>query len=149
MKDIENKISLWMEKNSHKFIRISIGIIFFWFGALKFFPGVSPAQDIAITTISMLTFNLMSAAVIINGLAIWEVLIGIGFLTGRFMKVALVLLFAQMLGTFAPIFLLPSEIFNAVPYAPTLEGQYIIKNIVVVSAAMVVASGVFGKGNSQ
>jgi uncharacterized membrane protein YkgB len=142
---IEAKVSLWMHKRGHLLLRISIGIVFFWFGILKFFPGVSPAQDLAIRTISLITLNLLSAKFIIVGLASWEVIIGIGFLTGRYMKPILILLFVQMIGTFAPVFFFPNEVFNAIPYAPTLEGQYIIKNIVIISAALVIGGKTFGQ----
>jgi uncharacterized membrane protein YkgB len=143
IKQIEAKASAWMHKHGFLLLRISIGIVFFWFGILKFFPGLSPAQDLAIRTISLLTLNLISGKTIIIGLASWEVLIGIGFLTGRYMKPILVLLFIQMAGTFAPAFIFPSEVFNAIPYAPTLEGQYIIKNIVIISAALVIGGKTF------
>lgn len=140
---IEAKASVWMQKHGLLLLRISIGIVFFWFGILKFFPGLSPAQDLAIRTISIISFNLLSAKFIIIGLASWEVIIGIGFLTGKFMKPILILLFLQMVGTFAPAFFFPNEVFNAVPYAPTLEGQYIIKNIVIISAALVIGGKIF------
>lgn len=127
----------WMSRNGLFLLRISIGIVFVWFGVLKFFPGVSSAQDLAIRTIEMLTFGLVPEVIIINGLALWEVVIGIGLISGKFMREILLLLFLQMIGTFTPIFLFPSEVFNHIPYAPTLEGQYIIKNIVIISAAIV------------
>ena len=130
-------ITGWMNKNGLFLLRISIGIVFVWFGVLKFFPGVSAAQDLAINTIKLLTFGLVPEVLIINGLALWEVVIGIGLITGKFMRETLLLLFLQMMGTFTPIFLFPDEVFNHIPYAPTLEGQYIIKNIVIISAAIV------------
>lgn len=126
-----------MNGNGLFLLRISIGIIFIWFGVLKFFPGISAAQNLVIRTIELLTFGLIPQVIIINGLAAWEVLIGVGLLSGKFMKATLLLLFLQMIGTFTPIFLFPSEVFNHIPYALTLEGQYIIKNIVIISAAMV------------
>ena len=126
-----------MDRNGLFQLRISMGIVFVWFGVLKFFPGVSAAQDLAIRTIEMLTFGLVPEVLIINGLALWEVLIGVGLIWGKYMKATLLLLFLQMIGTFTPVFLFPSEVFNHIPYAPTLEGQYIIKNIVIISAAMV------------
>ena len=129
--------SRWMNRNGLFLLRISIGIIFIWFGVLKFFPGISAAQNLAIRTIELLTFGVVPQVIIINGLAAWEVLIGVGLVSGKFMKATLLLLFLQMIGTFTPIFLFPSEVFNHIPYAPTLEGQYIIKNIVIISAAMV------------
>jgi uncharacterized membrane protein YphA (DoxX/SURF4 family) len=137
---IEVGAGRWMKRNAYTFLRISIGVIFLWFGVLKFFPGFSPAQDLAIRTISQLSFNLISASSAIIILATWECLIGLGFIGGRFQKVTLLLLFLQMLGTFTPIFLFPNEIFTVIPYAPTLEGQYIIKNIVIVSAGFVLGA---------
>ncbi|WP_026474426.1 hypothetical protein [Alkaliflexus imshenetskii] len=127
----------WMSRNGYLLLRISIGIIFFWFGFLKFIPGLSPAQELATRTITLMTFELIPDVFIINGLAFWEVLIGIGLITGKFMRETLLLLFLQMAGTFAPVFLFPNEVFTRIPYAPTLEGQYIIKNLVLVAAGIV------------
>lgn len=138
LNEIDASMTKWMNRNGLFLLRVSMGIVFVWFGALKFFPGVSAAQDLAIRTIELLTFGLVPKVIIINGLALWEVLIGVGLIWGKFMKATLLLLFLQMIGTFTPIFLFPSEVFNHIPYAPTLEGQYIIKNIVIISAAMVI-----------
>ncbi len=134
---IDPIITEWMSRNGLTLLRISIGIVFVWFGFLKFFPGLSAAQDLAIRTITLLSFGLIPDFIIINGLAFWEVLIGIGLISGKFIRETLLLLFLQMAGTFAPIFLFPSEVFAFFPYAPTLEGQYIIKNLVLVAAGLV------------
>ena len=77
-------------------------------------------------------------------LAVWEVLIGLGLIFGKFFRTTLLLLFLQMLGTITPLFLFTSEVFTQIPYAPTLEGQYIIKNIVLISAGMVIYGTVRG-----
>lgn len=130
-------IRAWMQRYGYQLLRISVGIIFFWFGLLKFFPGLSPAQELAIKTIRVMSFGVIPDFVIIKGLALWEVLIGAGLMTGMFMRTTLLLLFLQMSGTFAPIFLFPTEVFSHIPYAPTLEGQYIIKNIAMISAGIV------------
>lgn len=137
-------ITTWMSKNGLTFLRISIGIIFFWFGVLKFFEGLSPAEGIAIRTIDTLTFHLLPEKVIIVGLATWEVLIGIGLLLNVFMRETLLLLFLQMIGTFTPLFLFPSDVFHVFPIALTLEGQYIVKNIVLISAGIVLGATVRG-----
>ena len=134
---IDPIVTEWMSRNGYLLVRISIGIVFVWFGFLKFFPGLSPAQELAIRTITLLSFELIPDFIIINGLAFWEVLIGIGLISGKFMRETLLLLFLQMAGTFAPIFLFPNEVFTHFPYAPTLEGQYIIKNLVLVAAGIV------------
>ncbi|WP_462319108.1 hypothetical protein [Marinilabilia sp.] len=127
----------WMQRYGLLLLRISVGLVFFWFGFLKFFPGLSPAQDLAVRTISTATFDLIAEPLIINGLALWEVLIGLGLISGKFMRETLLLLFLQMPGTFLPVFLFPNEVFTQIPYAPTLEGQYIFKNFVLISAGLV------------
>ncbi|HZK07871.1 MAG TPA: DoxX family protein [Bacteroidales bacterium] len=140
--NIDKRITSWMAKYGLLLLRLSVGVIFFWFGILKFFPGHSPAQDLAIRTIDLLTFGLIPGSISIYLLASWEVLIGIGLLTGIYMRITLFLLFAQMLGTMSPVFLFPHEVFTRIPYAPTLEGQYIIKNLIIISAALVIGATV-------
>jgi len=139
---VDKRITSWMSKYGLLLLRLSVGIVFFWFGILKFIPGLSPAQDLAIRTIDLLSFGLVPGNISINILATWEVLIGIGLLTGVYMRATLLLLFLQMVGTMAPVFLFPEEVFSIVPYAPTLEGQYIIKNLVIVSAGIVLGATV-------
>jgi uncharacterized membrane protein YphA (DoxX/SURF4 family) len=125
-------------------LRISLGIVFFWFGSLKFIPGLSPAQDLATRTMEVLSFGLIKPYISIVLLAIWECLIGIGLLFGIFIRATLLLLFVQMLGTIMPIIFFPQEVFSQLPYAPTLEGQYIIKNLVLISAGLVIGATVRG-----
>lgn len=125
-------------------LRFSVGIIFLWFGFLKFFPNLSPAEDLAARTIETLTFGIVQPALSLPVLAAWEVLIGAGLVTGRFMRITLLLLLLQMLGAITPLFLFPAETFTQFPYAPTLEGQYIIKNIVLFAAAIVIGATVRG-----
>lgn len=142
---VDDRFSQWMRRNGVLILRVSVGIVFFWFGVLKFFPGLSPAQDLAIRTIDMLTFGLIPGSVSIVLLAAWECAIGLGLIFGVFMRFTLFLLWLQMLGTITPIFFFPREVFTAVPYAPTLEGQYIIKNIVLISAGLVIGATVRSK----
>jgi uncharacterized membrane protein YkgB len=125
-------------------VRIALGIVFLWFGALKLFPGMSPAEDLAARTIETLSGGAISASTSLPVLAIWESLIGLGLLTGRALRATLLLLALQMLGTLTPLFLFPDETFTRIPFAPTLEGQYIIKNVVLIAAAMVVGATVRG-----
>ena len=137
-------VTNWMARFGIVLLRVSLGVVFLWFGALKFFPGLSPAQDLATRTIGLLTFGLIPAQVSILALAAWECLIGIGLITGIFMRATLLLLFLQMLGTITPILFFPQEVFTHIPYAPTLEGQYIIKNMVLISAGLVIGATVRG-----
>lgn len=145
-RSVDYAITVWMARNGVRLLRISLGLVFFWFGILKFFPGLSPATELATRTIEVLTFGALTPAAAIDILAAWETLIGLGLLTGVAMRATLALLFVQMLGTITPIFLFPELVFTRIPYAPTLEGQYIIKNLVLISAAIVIGATVRGGG---
>jgi uncharacterized membrane protein YphA (DoxX/SURF4 family) len=143
---VDFRITNWMGQYGVRLLRVSLGVIFFWFGVLKFFPGLSPAQELAIKTISVMTFGLMPPHVSIVLLATWECVIGLGLIFGIFMRGTLLLLFMQMIGTFTPIIFFPREVFTHFPYAWTLEGQYIVKNLVLVSAGLVIGATVRGGG---
>ncbi|OUX38924.1 MAG: hypothetical protein CBE26_00135 [Kiritimatiellaceae bacterium TMED266] len=134
---IVNSIVRTMDQLSTPLIKGSLFIIFFWFGVLK--PlGISAAQELVLDTVYWMPF--LSPRAWLDVIGYWEMLIGICFLFKRTIKIALVLLFLQMTGTFMPLFILPHITFQEgmTPYAPTLEGQYIIKNIIIISAAMVI-----------
>lgn len=139
---IDASIRKWMGRYGITLLRVSLGIIFLWFGALKLFPGMSPAQELAMRTIEKLTFGMITASLSIKILAVWECLIGLGLITNRFIRATLFLLFLQMVGAVAPLLLFPNEVFSSVPLVPTLEGQYIIKNLVLISAGVVIGASV-------
>lgn len=141
---VDARITRWMARYGLILLRVSVGIVFLWFGILKFVPGLSPAQDLAIRTTNILTFGLVPPATSILLLAAWETIIGMGLLFGIFMRATLLLLFIQMLGTMTPLLFFPNEVFTHFPYAPTLEGQYIIKNMVIISAGIVLGATVRG-----
>ncbi len=141
---VDVRITSFLAKYSITILRVSLGINFLWFGALKLIPGLSPAEGLATNTIEILTFGLIQPEVSIIILAVWEVLIGIGLITGWFLRITLFLLLGQMIGAMTPLLLFPAETFTHFPYAPTLEGQYIIKNLVLISAGMVVGATVRG-----
>lgn len=143
---MDESITNWMARHGLFLLRISLGIVFFWFGVLKFFPGMSPASDLAARTIETLSFGSVSPSVSVPFLAGWECVIGLGLIFGVFMRATLLLLAVQMAGTLTPLVLFPHEVFTRIPYAPTLEGQYIIKNAVLISAAIVLGATVRGGG---
>jgi uncharacterized membrane protein YphA (DoxX/SURF4 family) len=140
----EARITPFLGRYSIAILRVCLGIVFFWFGILKFFPGMSPAQELATFTIDKLTFGLIPPNISIIILAIWETGIGLCLITGLFLPATLFLMFVQMMGTMTPLFLFPAETFIRFPYAPTLEGQYILKNLVLISAGLVVGATVRG-----
>jgi uncharacterized membrane protein YphA (DoxX/SURF4 family) len=143
---IDKKLTEWMAKNGIRLLRFSLGGVFLWFGILKFFPGMSPAQTLAGTTMATLSIGLLSPRNAVLILAVWESLIGLGLLTGYFLRGTLFLLWLQMLGTLTPLILYPELCFTVFPIAPTLEGQYIIKNLVLITAGIAIGATVRGGG---
>lgn len=141
---VDIRITHWMARHGVTLTRIALGTVFLWFGAIKFVAGWSPAGDLAARTIERLTFGVIQPEVGLPLLAAWESLIGLGLLTGKFLRFTLLLLFVQMPGTMLPLIFFPAETFSAFPHSPTLEGQYIIKNVVLVGAAIVIGATVRG-----
>jgi len=137
---IDNLIIPYFQRYGILFLRISLGIVFFWFGILKFFPNTSPAESLATRTIDVITFGKLSHDISIKMLALWESLIGIGLLTNTFRRTTLFLLWSQMVGAWLPLAVFPSEMFVIFPFVLTLEGQYIVKNLVLISASFVLAA---------
>ena len=115
-------------------LRISLGIIFIWFGALKPF-GDSPAVDVITKTVYW-----FDPDIFIPILGVWEMAIGLCLLYAPFIRAGLFLLALQMPGTFLPLIILPEVCFIDIPFNLTLEGQYIVKNLVLIGAAIVVGS---------
>lgn len=136
---IDKTITHWMAHYGVILLRISVGVVFFWFGALKLVPGSSPAEALIRDSLPFLPMNLF-----IPFLAIWEMVIGLGFMTGKLMRLTILLMFLQMGGAISPIFLNPQAVFVTFPFVLTLEGQYIIKNVVLISAALVIGATVRG-----
>ncbi|HMP97054.1 MAG TPA: hypothetical protein PKA51_09050, partial [Kiritimatiellia bacterium] len=79
----------------------------------------------------------------------WEVVIGLGLIIRPLARVAIALLFLQMPGTFLPLILLPDICFTSIPLGLTIEGQYIVKNLVLISAAIVVGGTVRDPGHER
>lgn len=144
IKEIDRIILERMRLLGEPAARISLFIIFFWFGILK--PlGVSAAGPLVVKTVGWMPFFTGEQWLAVIGW--WEVLIGICFLFRKTTRLAILLLFLQMSGTFMPLFILPEITFqeNGIPFLPTLEGQYIIKNIIIISAALVIGGSLGAK----
>ena len=118
---------------SRQFLAFSTGVVYCWFGMLKFFPGLSPAEGLATDTIGHLTFHLIPASVSIIMLAIWETGIGICLVANRFQKIAIPLAMLHILLTFTPMLFFPDRVFGGNPLYLSLLGQYIVKNFIIVS----------------
>jgi len=134
--EIDRKVASVMDKWEIPALRVSIAIVFIWFGGLKVL-GISPAADLVAATVYVVPPDLF-----VPVLGIWEVIIGVCLLYRPLIRVGIFLLFLQLPGTFLPIVLLPEVVFTAFPYGLTVEGQYIIKNLVIIGAALAVGSTV-------
>jgi uncharacterized membrane protein YkgB len=133
---IDREITRQMNRFGIPALRVALGIVFIWFGGLKVVGG-SPAAELVAATVYV-----VPAEVFVPILGVWEVLIGLCLLYRPLIRVGILLLFLQMPGTFLPVVLLPEVVFATFPHELTVEGQYIIKNLVIIGAALVVGGTV-------
>lgn len=143
---LENVIHHQLVSHSIVVLRVAVGAVFLGFGVLKYFPGVSPAENLTMATTDLLTFGLVPGGVSIVAIATLECVIGVSLISGRGMRVAIWLLGIQFVGILSPIVLLPDRLFAGLHGAPTLEGQYVIKDVILVAAGMVIAAATFRGG---
>lgn len=141
--ELDRRITRLFANHGITLLRISIGVVFLWFGVLKFWPGLSPADALALDTIDRLTFGLLPATPARLGLAVLETTIGLGLIFGKALRLTLLLLAGQMLGTVTPLVLFPDVTWAGFG-VPTLEGQYILKNIVLATAGITIGATVRG-----
>ncbi|MDK1473889.1 DoxX family membrane protein [Streptomyces sp. 549] len=116
-------------------LRVCIGLVFCWFGVLKFFPTLSAAEDFATSAMTAMTMGLIPAPLCLLLLAVLETSIGLALLTGLLLRWALAAFFLHMAGVFLSLLVLPDAAWHTAA-VPTLEGQYVIKNIVLVAACL-------------
>lgn len=133
---LDAAIAATMERWGPPILRAAVAVVFIWFGLLKVF-GVSPATDLVAATVYW-----VSPAVFVPLLGVWEVVIGISLLYRPLIRLGLLLLFVQLPGTFLPLVLLPGAVYIQFPYALTTEGQYIIKNLIIIGAGLVIGGTV-------
>ncbi|MFE9456391.1 DUF417 family protein [Streptomyces californicus] len=134
--------------HTHALLRATVGIVFFGFGVLKLFPSASPAEQLAVDAATKMTLGLVPETVLLLSLAALETAIGIGLIVGRrLLRPALVAFFLHMGGVFSTLLLLPDAMWQPHSPAPTMEGQYVVKNVVLVAVCLVVAAHEWGRGN--
>ncbi|MGW8981437.1 DUF417 domain-containing protein [Streptomyces parvus] len=128
-------------------LRATVGIVFIGFGVLKLFPSASPAEQLAVDAATKMTLGLVPETVLLLSLATLETAIGIGLMAGRrLLRPALVAFFLHMGGVFSTLFLLPDAMWQPHSPAPTMEGQYVVKNVVLVAVCLVVAAHEWSRG---
>lgn len=134
--ELDATIAARMDRWGMPVLRVAVAVVFVWFGALKIF-GVSPAADLVAATVYVVPPELF-----VPVLGVWEVLIGLCLLYRPLIRLGIFLLFLQLPGTFLPLVLLPEVVYVGFPYALTVEGQYIVKNLVIIGAALVIGGTV-------
>lgn len=140
----ESVIHRWLMRYSITALRISMGAVIFGFGFLKYFPGVSPAEGLVLAATRVLTFGLLPDGLVMVLLATLECMIGLLLITGRWLRLTSYLFTFWVLGILSPIVLLPGRIFAGPHHMPTLEGQYVLKDLILLTAVMVIATTVRG-----
>jgi putative oxidoreductase len=129
-----NQLLGLLRRRSVAALRLTLGLVFLWFGVLKLFDA-SPVEEILKQTYSFLPFKLFALT-----LGAWEVLVGLGLLAKRSLRCTLALLWLHMTGTFVALLLAPALFFHhGNPLWLTVEGEFVIKNMVLAAAALVVA----------
>jgi uncharacterized membrane protein YkgB len=132
---LDRFVTDWLARRATQLLCLALGIVFLWFGVLKFFSGLSPAEGLIEKTVGWI----VDPDWFIPVLAAWECAIGLGLLLRRRLRFTLFLLGAHMAGTFLPLVVCPDDVWTRFPYAWTLEGQYILKNLVLIGAGLAVA----------
>ena len=132
----------WLAAHSVTLLRISLGLVILGFGVLKFFPGVSPAEPLVMRTVDTLTLGLLTGTPAVVATAVVETVLGLILLTGKGLRIGLVLMAGWLLGIMAPVVLFFGDLFPG--FVPTLEAQYVLKDIIVAAAGAVVAAQALG-----
>ena len=141
---IDLRVSAFMGRWGVVALRYSLAVIFVWFGILK--PlGMSPAEPLVRLTVAWMPF--FTTDIWVDVIGWWEVAIGVTFLFQRTSRLAIALMALQMFGTFMPLVILPGVTFQTggFPFVPTMEGQYIVKNLLIISSGLVVGGSLRGR----
>ena len=132
---IDVKVIRFLRRHSLTLLRVSLAVVFIWFGALKIF-GVTPVTDLVAAVVYW-----VDPSWLVPLLGVFEVLVGVGLLAGVGMRLVLLLFVAQLIGTFLVLVIRPDLAFQSNnPLLLTTEGEFVIKNLVLISAGLSVGS---------
>ena len=137
---LEGLLKAFLERWSVPALRVALGAVFVAFGVIKFFPGVSPVESLVEATWGVLTLGIVGGQLAMILTAVIETVAGLALISGVFARFGLLMLAIAFVGILSPLVFFPSELFTAA--GPTLLGQYVLKNMVLIAAALVVASRV-------
>jgi hypothetical protein len=127
----------WVSRHSVTILRVSVGLVFLAFAIPKLIPGASPLEGLVARTVEALSLGLVSGQVGVLLVGVLEILIAASLISGRLVGLGLLAMCGAMAGFFAPLVLFPGELFGG---GITLEAQYILKDVVLLAAAAVIAT---------
>lgn len=143
LKDFDSWLIHEMSRSGGDILRVALGVVYLWFGLLKIIDH-SPAKDFIHTV-----YPFVPIQEFLLVLGIWEVAIGVGLLLKKCLRLTLGLLWLQMAGVFFAIIIAPSQIFVGSPFFLTMEGEFIVKNIVFIGASLVIGGQAFVRKYSR
>jgi uncharacterized membrane protein YkgB len=128
------------ERASFPLLRVSLGVVFIWFGALKF-SAATPVGELVANTLPFLP-----KAIVVPALGGFEVLLGLGLLVGRWLGLVALLMMGHLAGTFLVLVVEPDVAFqNGNPFLLTMTGEFVVKNVVLITAGLVLATWSLGR----
>lgn len=136
-----DRVRDWLAAHSLSILRISLGLVFLAFAIPKYVPGLSPAEGLAAATIEVLTFGIVGGQAAVLLTALVETVIGITLLTGRLVKLGLAVMAVALVGIMSPLVLFPELMYSG---GPSLEAQYVFKDIVLAAAGLVIGAQSLG-----
>jgi len=137
---LDQSLIQFMQRYSIDMLRYSLSIVFIWFGLLKVI-GLSPVQELVSRTVYW-----FPPKIFVPILGMWEILIGYGLLFGVLLRWTLLLFELLLIGTFSVLIFMPHIAFqNGNPFLLTMEGEFIIKNLVLITAGIVIGGTIKGK----
>lgn len=145
LRTVSDRCHSWLAANSITILRVSVGFVFFTFGMLKFFPGLSPAEHLAKETVGELTFGLVPGGIGIILVAAIETMLGLCLMSGRWLRLGMGLLGIALIGVLSPLALFFGQLFPRAWYEPTLTAQYVLMNVVLLGAALVIGTASPGR----
>ncbi len=141
---VDARLVPFLGKVAVPMLRVSLGLVFVWFGVLKIFD-VSPVADLVANTVYWVDPELF-----VTALGFFEVFVGVMLLFGWALRLTLLLFVAQMVGTFLTFIVLPEVTFrHGNPLLLTVEGEFVVKNLVLISAALVVGTTIRRRGGAR
>lgn len=136
------RVDNWLARYSFPLLRVTLGLVILGFGFLKYFYGVSPAQDLVLHVNRILSLGLVPDQVALPLFATVESLLGLSLITGRGLRHVVYPLTLWAIAILSPLVLFPGELFSGPDHAPTLAGQYVLKDVILLAASLVVMARV-------